>query len=30
MFRGMIQLEMKELEDPHEPEPIAWWELDLL
>jgi hypothetical protein len=28
MFRSTIALEMKRLEDPHEPEAIAWWELD--
>jgi hypothetical protein len=29
MFQGWIELEMKRLEDHHEPEAIAWWDLDL-
>jgi hypothetical protein len=28
-FKDMIEFEMNRLNDKREPEPIAWWDLDL-
>jgi hypothetical protein len=27
-LQGMIEWERRQLEDPHEPDAIAWWEID--